>query len=414
MGKLNDRGLQARIEKPGRYGDGQGLYFRTLGHSRAYWVYRYRAGGKEREMSLGPYPELSLSEAREKHVAARKAVVVDKTDPLADRWAAKAMRAAKADAPTFGECADAYLASHETGWKNPKHRDQWRMTLTKYCKAIRDTPVDQVKAKAVLKVLEPLWTKTPETASRLRGRIEAVLASAQVAGHIDPDRPNPARWKGWLDQMLPNPKKVGKRRGHHAAMPYADLPAFMARLAETPGAAAKALAFTILTAARSGEVLNATWDEINFADAVWSVPASRMKTQKPHAVPLSDAAVAILRAQEAMRGKNPYVFPGGRPRRPLSIMSMTMTMRRGGDGDWTVHGMRSAARSWMADNSVEFELAEACLAHTVGNAVAQAYQRSSMLERRRPVMQAWASFLTGETNSKVVPLSDRRRLSERA
>jgi integrase len=412
MGKLNDKGLQALIEKPGRYGDGQGLYFRTLGHSRAYWVYRYRAGGKEREMSLGPFPELSLAQARAKHVAARKAVVVDKADPLADRRAAKAAAADRADTPTFGECANAYLASHETGWKNPKHRDQWRMTLTKYCEAIRDTPVDNVDAKAVLRVLKPLWTKTPETASRLRGRIEAVLASAQVAGHIDPDRPNPARWKGWLAQMLPNPKRVGQPRGHHAAMPYADLPAFIARLAETPGVAAKALAFTTLTAARSGEVLNATWDEINFADAVWSVPASRMKTQKPHAVPLSDAAVAILSAQEAVRGKSQYVFPGARPRQPLSIMAMTMAMRRLKQGDFTVHGMRSAARSWMADNGVEFELAEACLAHAVGNAVVQAYQRSSMLERRRPVMQAWASFLTGKADAtKVVALNGRRKRS---
>ncbi len=409
MGKLNEKGLQALIEKPGRHGDGQGLYFRTLGLGRAYWVYRYRAGGKEREMSLGPFPELSLAEARAKHVAARKAVVVDKADPLADRRAAKAAAADRADTPTFGECADAYVASHETGWKNPKHRDQWRMTLTKYCEAIRDTPVDKVDAKAVLRVLKPLWTKTPETASRLRGRIEAVQASAQVAGHIDPDRPNPARWKGWLDQMLPNPKKVGKRRGHHAAMPYSDLSAFMARLKGTPGTAASALGFTILTAARSGEVLRATWDEIDLATATWTIPGLRMKMGKPHAVPLSDAALSILRAQEAERRRSPHVFPGGRPRQPLSIMAMTMVMRRLGAGAFTVHGFRSAARSWMADNGVEFELAEACLAHAVGNAVVQAYQRSSMLERRRPVMQAWASFLSGEAGAEVVSIGSRRK-----
>ena len=412
MGKLNDKGLQSLIERPGRHGDGQGLYFRTLGQSRAYWVYRYRAVGKDREMSLGPYPELSLAEARAKHVAARKAVVVDKADPLADRRAAKAAAADRADTPTFGECADAYLASHETGWKNPKHRDQWRMTLTRYCEAIRDTPVDKVDAKAVLKVLKPLWTNTPETASRLRGRIEAVLASAQVAGHIDPNRPNPARWKGWLAEMLPNPKKVGER-GHHAAMAYKDLPGFMARLTETPGVAAKALAFTTLTAARSGETLGMTWDEVDFDNATWTVPASRMKMQKRHSVPLSDAAVAILRAQEAARGKNPYVFPGARPRQPLSIMAMTMAMRRLAAGEFTVHGMRSAARSWMADNGVEFELAEACLAHTVGNASVQAYQRSSMLERRRPVMAKWSKFLSGEEDTEedtnVVDLSGRRK-----
>jgi integrase len=208
--------------------------------------------------------------------------------------------------------------------------------------------------------------------------------------------------------MLPKPKKLGAR-GHHAAMPHADLPAFMARLKGTPGAAPRALAFTVFTAARSGEVLNATWDEIDLKTATWTVPASRMKMGKPHAVPLSDAAVAILSSFE--RGKSTYVFPGARPRRPLSVMAMTMTMRRLGARDWTPHGMRSAASSWMADNGVEFELAEACLAHAVGNAVVQAYQRSSMLERRRPIMQAWASFLTGKADAKVVRLSGRRKRS---
>ena len=343
MSKLKHKGLQALIEKSGRHSDGDGLYFRTLGLGRAYWVFRYRANGKEREMSLGPFPELSLSEARAKHAAARKAVVVDKADPLAERRDAKATRAAKADAPTFGECADAYLKAHEAGWKNPKHRDQWRMTLTRYCEAIGDTSVERVDAKAVLKVLEPLWTTVPETASRLRARIEAVLASAQVAGHIDPDRPNPARWKGWLDQMLPKPKKLGAR-GHHAATPHADLPAFMARLKGTPGAAPRALAFTVFTAARSGEVLNATWDEIDLKTATWTVPASRMKMGKPHAVPLSDAAVAILSSFE--RGKSTYVFPGARPRRPLSVMAMTMTMRRLGARDWIP---RDAQRGKLVD-----------------------------------------------------------------
>jgi integrase len=411
QGKLNDRGLQALVERPGRHSDGNGLYFRTLGLGRAYWVFRYRAHGKEREMSLGPYPELSLSEAREKHVAARKAVVVDKADPLAERRDAKAKSIAK-PVLTFGKAADAYLTSHETAWRNAKHAEQWRMTLTRYCAAIRDMPVDQVDTTAVLKVLEPLWNAIPETASRLRARIEAVLSSAQVGGHIDPNRPNPARWKGWLEEMLPNPKKLGER-GHHAAMPYADLPDFMAKLSETPGTAAKALAFTVLTAARSGETLGATWDEIDFDNATWTVPAERMKAQKPHAVPLSDAAVAILSALEAERGKSPYVFPGARPRQPLSIMSMTLVMRRLGAGDLTVHGMRSAARSWMADNGVEFEAAEACLAHAVGNAVVQAYQRSKMLERRRPIMQRWAAFLNGEAeaDAKVVSMADRRKRS---
>jgi integrase len=408
MGKLNDKGLQALLKKPGRHSDGDGLYFRTLGQSRAYWVYRYHAGGKEREMSLGPYPELSLSEAREKHIAERKAVRVDKTDPLARRRADKAAVAiAKTGTPTFGQCADDYLASHETAWGNAKHAAQWRMTLTRYCEPIRKMPVDQVDTKAVLRVLEPMWARTPETANRLRARIEAVLASAQVKGHINTERPNPARWKGWLAELLPNPKKLAQR--HHAAMPHKDLPAFMARLRGTPGVAAKALAFITLTAARSGEALNATWDEIDLATATWTVPGSRMKMGVEHAVPLSDAAVAILRAQDAVRGKTPYVFPGGRPLRPTHAVTLGKLMGRLGAGEFTVHGMRSAARSWMADQGVPFELAEQCLAHAVGNPVVQAYQRSSILERRRPVMQAWASFLSGAADAKVVPLAGRRK-----
>ena len=412
MGKLNDKGLQALLKKPGRHSDGDGLYFRTIGLGRAYFVYRFHSGSKEREMSLGPYPELSLEEARKKHMTLRTAVKVDKADPLANRRADKAAAIAKTGAPTFGKCADAYIEAHETAWSNAKHAAQWRMTLTRYCKSIRDTPVDLVDTQAILKVLQPLWVKTPDTASRLRARIEAVLASAQVGGHIDPSRPNPARWKGWLKDMLPDPKKVGGPREHHAAMPHKDLPAFMTKLDKTPGAAARALAFTILTAARSGEVFNATWDEIDFDAAMWTVPALRMKMKEPHAVPLSEAAVAILRAQEAGRGKNPYVFPGALPRRPLSVLGMSLVMQRLGAGKFTVHGMRSAARSWMADNAVPFELAEACLAHAVGNASVQAYQRSSMLERRRPVMQAWASFLTGEADAaKVVALNGRRKRS---
>src|SRR5208282_2091225 len=389
MGKLNPKGLKGLIERPGRYGDGDGLYFKTIGKGRAYWTFRYTLNGKGRETSLGPFPEVSLEQARDKHLDLRKAVK-DKIDPLA-----KAAVAAKAGMPTFGQCADAYIRAHEGSWKNRKHRQQWSQTLTSHAASIRDTPVDRVDANAVRRVLEPIWNATPETASRLRARIEAVLAAAQVAGHIDHDRPNPARWKGWLDHMLPNPHRLGKR-GHHPALPYVDVPAFMARLAETPGVASRALQFTILTAARSGETLGMTWDEVDFDTATWVVPASRMKMRKEHAVPLSEQAAAILRAQEAERGKNPHIF-AGRPQRPLSGMAMSVLLRRM-NVDATVHGMRSSARSWMADNGVEFELAEACLAHAVGNAVVQAYQRSSMLERRRPIMSAWANFLSGEAD----------------
>ena len=254
----------------------------------------------------------------------------------------------------------------------------------------------------MLAVLKPLWTRTPETASRLRGRIESVIDAARALGHIPEDKANPARWKGHLDHLLPRAKKLGVR-GHHAAMPYADLPAFMAKLADMPGVASRALAFSVLTCARTGETLGMTWDEVDFDNKVWRVEASRMKMQKPRDVPLSPAAIAILRAQEAGRGHSPHVVPG-RPMRPLSNMALAMLMRRLGAGEFTVHGMGSAARSWMADNAVPFELAEACLAHSVGNAEVAAYQRSSMLERRRPTMQAWADFVCGSEVSNVLPL----------
>jgi hypothetical protein len=250
MGKLTKDDLVKLIDRRGRHGDGGGLYFRAIGERKAYWVYRYRAARKEREMSIGPYPEVSLVDARAKHAALRKIVVSDKGDPLAHKRAAKASATSAANAaakPTFGECADAHVAAHEASWRSPKSAQAWSMTLTTYCAAIRATPVDKVDTEAVLSVLTPLWTRAPETASRLRARIEAVLASAQVDGHIHPDRTNPARWKGWLDRKLPNPKKIGKidpttgvrstERGHHAAMPYDQVPAFMARLHETPGTA---------------------------------------------------------------------------------------------------------------------------------------------------------------------------------
>ena len=210
MGKLTARGVDSLARRKGRYGDGDGLFLRVLDPGRrVYWVYRYRIAGKERETSLGAFSDLSLADARAKHAALRKAVVTDRVDPLDEKRDAKAV-VAKAGTPTFGQCADAYIRGHEGSWKNRKHRQQWSQTLTSHAASIRDTPVDRVDANAVRGVLEPIWNTTPETASRLRARIEAVLASAQVAGHIDPDKPNPARWKGWLDHMLPNPRKLGR------------------------------------------------------------------------------------------------------------------------------------------------------------------------------------------------------------
>jgi integrase len=393
MTKLTPPVLRRLIKKPGRHADGQGLYFRATGDSKAYFVYRFRTGGREREMSLGPYPETTLEQARAKHAGLR-AQVLNKVDPLAGRRYAKGGLVTNSGVPTFGAMADAYIAAHEGSWRSSKHATQWWSTLRTHAAALRDMPVDQVDTEAVLGCLRPIWAIVPETASRVRARIEIILASAAVAGHIPADRPNPARWGKWLDLMLPSPKKVGKPRGHHAAMPYAELPAFMARLAEIDSVASRALQLTILCATRTSETLGATFDEIDLEAATWSIGAERMKMKKRHDVPLSEQALAILRRQHDERGENPHVF-GGRPMRGLSNMSLSMLLRRL-KIDATVHGMRSAARSWMADQGVPFEVAEAALAHTVGNAVVQAYQRSSMLDLRRPVLQKWADYVCAD------------------
>ena len=401
MTKLTNLNERARLRQPGRHRVADNLFLKVLDPTHAYWVVRYSVGGVSREISLGSAHKVTRADATGRYHAIM-ADVNKGVDPLTQKRNARTAIAAKADIPTFGTMADRYIAAHESGWK-PSHRDQWAMTLTKYCADIRSTPVDRVDAKAVLKVLTPIWNDIPESASRLRGRIEVILASAQVVGWIDPDKPNPARWRGWLDHMLPHPKKIGSR-GHHAAMPYTDLPKFMAKLAETPGVAAKALMFVVLTACRTSEVLNATWDEIDFQGATFVVPRSRMKMGVEHSVPLSGAALNILSGQQAARGKNPYIFPGGRPRQPLSGMAMTMAMRRLGAGEFTVHGFRSSFRDWAADTGVEFSVAEQCLAHSVGNAVTAAYLRSTLLERRRPIMSAWADFVTGKTLNNVIEL----------
>jgi hypothetical protein len=271
MDKLTAKSRESKINEPGRHDDGKGLFFRVLPGQKAYWVYGYRIGGKEREMSLGVYPDMPLAKARTRHAAEYAKVKSDaKIDPLAEKRAAKQEAAAgpTGGKPTFGEIADAYVAQHAATWRSAKHRGQWRLTIDVYCASIRDAPVDEIDTAAVLSVLQPIWFKVPESASRARSRIETVLAAAQVAGHIDENRAN------WLDKTLPNPRKIDGPRGHHAAMPYAQVPAFMARLNEADTIAAPALAFAILTAARTGEALDATWDEIDLDAGVWTIPRS--------------------------------------------------------------------------------------------------------------------------------------------
>lgn len=405
--------MEGRAKRRGRYLDGNGLFLRVLDPAkRVYWVYRFRVGKRDREMSLGKYPAMTLADARARHAEVR-AVVMKGLDPMGEK-PGKAP-ATSSDAQTFGAAADDYVERKEKRGelgKNPKHRQQWRSTLAGLPKWFRDLPVDRIGAQQVFDVLDPIWAKTPETASRLRGRIAAVIDSTR--GPED-ERRNPAAWTAWMKDKLGEPKKLGKidrltgervERSNHAAMNYKLVPALMAKLAATSGLAALALQITVLTATRTTETLGMTFDEIDFEEATWSIPPSRMKMKKLHRVPLSPPALAILRAQAAELGEseNPHVFPG-RPMKPLSNMAMAMLLRRLGHGDVTVHGFRSAFRDWATEiDKTEYTTAERCLAHTVGNSSSKSYDRSDRLELRRPIMAKWAQFISGETADNVIQL----------
>jgi integrase len=411
MTKVTNLNERALLEKPGRHRVADNLFLKVLDSDRAYWVVRYSVDGVSRETSLGSAHKVARADATGRYHAIM-ADVNKGVDPLAQKRKAKASAAQPTTNPTFGQCCDQYLETHQTDWRSSKHVYQWTMTLTQYAAPIRDIPVDQIKTGDILTVLKPLWLTSPAMAAKFRGRLESVINMAQALGHIDEDRANVARWKGHLDHLLPKRQRLV--RGHHKAMAYSDLPAFWTKLAEIDTTASRALMFVILTCARTSEVLRATWDEVSFADAIWRVPASRMKMGKPHDVPLSEQALAILGAQMSGRGKDPFVFPG-KPRQPLSSMTLAMLLRRMGVSDVaTVHGFRSSARSWMADQGVAFELAESALAHTVGNSVVQAYQRSSMLERRRPLMQSWSDFVTRAPHRAGLTAMDKALPEERS
>jgi len=378
----------AALTKPGRHSDGNGLYLSIDGKGGRRWVLLFTWHGRTREMGLGSGTAVSLARARELAADARRLLAEGK-DPIAAR------RGDKAHVATFGAVADDLMTSLESGWRNPKHRAQWKMTLSVYAAPLRGMPVDTISTEVVLAVLKPLWTTKPETASRLRGRIERVLDAARVRDLRQGE--NPARWRGHLDHLLPKPGKL--TRGHHEALAIDAMPAFLERLQTRPSIASKALAFTILTAARSGEVLGARWTEIDLDNAVWTVPAARMKTGKPH---LSNSALAVLREMHALRTVEvDLVFPGQKRGRPLSVMAFSMLLRRM-KVEVTAHGFRSSFRDWAAErNSCPHEVAEMALAHAIGSKTEAAYRRGDLFEKRRQLMAAWADFLTGESKQAV-------------
>ena len=374
----------ATVTAAGLHADGNGLYLRiSKGKSSGKrWVFIYRrpSDGKRCELGFGGTSSVSLARAREKAAEAR-AQIADGRDP-------RLLKDQASTTPTFGEMADKHIATMEGSWRNDKHRAQWKMTLAHYAKPLRQKPVDQIDTADVLDVLHPIWQSKPETASRVRGRIEKVLDASKVQGYRTGE--NPAAWRGHLALILPKPQKLV--RGHHARMPIDALPAFFSALREREAVAARCLEFLMLTAARTAEALGARWDEIDDGQQTWTIPPHRMKPGREHRVPLTKQCAVILSDMRSLSDGD-YVFPGQRRGKPLSSMSLAMLLRRMNVEKATVHGFRSCFRDW-AGNRTDFprELAEHALSHVIGDKAEQAYRRDDAVERRRPMMEAWADY----------------------
>jgi integrase len=412
---------KVKTATPGRYFDGDGLVLLVrkamrrqdvqAGEQppdRAFWLFRFSSGGRVREAGLGRargHNAVTLAEARERARRLRDRLREGK-DPLEERAAeaAKAKAdAAKAQAAvvTFAQVAQMFLDAHEAGWRNARHRQQWRNTLRDYVlPAIGELPVGSVDTGAVVKIVEPLWRAKTETASRVRGRIESILAYATAREWREGE--NPARWRGHLDHLLPQRGKV-QRVEHHAALPWPEIGGFMQQLGQSGGISARAAAFCILTAARSGEVRGARWEEIDHAHRVWTIPGERMKAGREHRVPLSDAALDVLREMTRLASvPGAFVFPGLKPGRPLSDVALAKAVDAAGGNGATVHGFRSTFRDWCAEAThCPRELAEAALAHTLSDKTEAAYQRGDLLEKRRRLMSDWAAFC-----GRVMPAGD--------
>ena len=376
--------------KSGRHSDGGGLYLIVDASGARRWAFMFWRDRKPTQIGLGSILQgVTLPLARQRAAECRR-LMAEGADPR--QW-----RAPERQAPNFQTVAEEVIASLESGWRNDKHKYQWRATIKGYCQPIAELAVDAITTEDVLKVLRPIWSTKAETASRLRGRIEKILDAAKAKGFRDGE--NPARWRGHLELLLAKQQKLS--RGHHAAMAWAEVPAFIGKLREREAMAARALEFTIYTVARTGEALGARWDEMDFVSKIWTVPPGRMKAGREHRVPLTDRACAILRELEKAKTGD-LVFAGRKKDHPMSGMAMEMLLRRMNPGDVTVHGFRSSFKVWATETtSFPNELSEAALAHVVGNQVERAYRRTDALERRREMMTAWARFLDG---GNVVPM----------
>jgi integrase len=398
--------LSIRRAKPGYVADGNGLYLQVTGSGARSWIYRYSLHGRRREMGLGAFPTISIATARNLAAGARS-LVLGGDDPIEAREAERARKRLEgARSITFTQAAEQFLQSHEGTWKNSKHRQQWRNTLATYAHpVIGSLPVADVHTEEVIRLLDPIWKAKADTASRVRARVERVLDWAKVRGYRSGE--NPARWRGHLDKLFPARRKVRKVK-HHAAVPIDEMPSVYARLSQSPRMAAMALRFAILTGARAGEVTGATWAELDLDTAMWSIPASRMKAQREHRVPLSREAVGILREMKKVRATE-LVFPGYRAGTKMSVSSLLSALKAAGGGDATVHGFRSTLRDWAAERTtISREVAEMALAHTIGDKVEAAYRRGDLMAKRSAMMQQWATFIRTIPTENVVPIGRQR------
>jgi integrase len=397
----------SRAKKPGYMSDGGGLYLQVTASGARSWIFRFALARRRREMGLGPYPAVSLAAAR-KLASEARSLVKARQDPIAARDAERTrQRLQEARGITFDKAVEQFLIGNEVSWKNEKHRQQWRNTLRTYASpVIGALPVADIDTLHVTKVLDPIWHEKPATASRVRGRIERILDWARVRGYRGAGE-NPARWRGHLEETYPASGKV-RRVKHHPAVPIDAMPKVYARLRESDGLAALALRFVILTATRASEGVGATWQEIDLDEAIWTIPAARMKGSRDHRVPLSREAVSILRKLAELR-TGVHVFPGRAMGRPLSLNPLSWALRAAGGGEATVHGFRSTFRDWAAEHTnIPRDVAEMALAHAIGDKVEAAYRRGDLMKKRAAMMQQWATFVRTMPTGNVVSIGRRR------
>lgn len=387
LNRLSVKWIESAKREPGYYADGGGLWLRVTPTKTRSWIFRYTRAGKTHDIGLGAYLNVSLELARSK-AAETRAALGRGDDPMALRAASKAQAASRM---TFRQCAENYIEANRAGWKNAKHGDQWASTLENYAyPVIGQLDVSHVDTPHILKILEPIWSTKNETASRVRGRVERILAWATTRKLRKGD--NPARWTHHLDTILPAPSKV-KKAGHHEALPYRETNSFVQSLRGQPGVASRALEFTILTVARTNEVIGAKWSEIDMDQAVWTIPAERMKAKKEHRIPLTPRALEILEEMQQLR-EGEFLFPGWKEKTGLSNNAMLKLLKRMSRGDLTVHGFRSTFRDWAGEDSGHpREVIEHAMAHQLKDKSEAAYARGTLFDKRRSLMADWDQYV---------------------